>query len=90
MVAAAWFAHFAVASLAAMPREEALPARPLAVLAAFAAIALAEGRTLVILAPDDQQLPEISNALDLAIRPLCLVLPAADFAAELPCAPPCP
>lgn len=82
-VAAAWFAHFAVSSLAAMPREEALPQRPLAVLAAFAAIALAEGRTLVILAPDDQQLPEISNALDLAIRPLCLVLPAADFAARI-------
>jgi hypothetical protein len=83
VVAAAWFAHFAVASLAAMPREEALPANPLAVLAAFAAIALAEGRTLVILAPDDQQLPEISNALDLTIRPLCLVLPAADFAARI-------
>lgn len=82
-VAAAWYAHFAVSSLAAMPREEALPQRPLAVLAAFAAIALAEGRTLVILAPDDQQLPEISNALDLAIRPLCLVLPAADFAARI-------
>jgi primosomal protein N' len=83
IVAAAWFAHFAVASLAAMPREEALPAEPLAVLAAFAAIALAEGRTLVILAPDDQQLPEISNALDLSIRPLCLVLPGADFAARI-------
>ena len=83
VVAAAWFAHFAVASLAAMPREEAVPQQPLAVLAAFAAIALAEGRTLVILAPDDQQLPEISNALDLAIRPLCLVLPAADFAARI-------
>ena len=83
VVAAAWFAHFAAASLASMPREEALPANPLAVLAAFAAIALAEGRTLVILAPDDQQLPEISNALDLAIRPLCLVLPAADFAARI-------
>jgi hypothetical protein len=82
-VAAAWFAHFAVSSLATMPREEAVPERPLAVLAAFAAIALAEGRTLLILAPDDQQLPEISNALDLAIRPLCLVLPAADFAARI-------
>lgn len=82
-VAAAWFAHFAVASLSAMPREEPLPLRPLIVLAAFAAMALAEGRTLVILAPDDQQLPEISNALDLAIRPLCLVLPAADFAARI-------
>ena len=83
VVAAAWFAHFAVSSLAAMPREEAVPEHPLAVLAAFAAIALAEGRTLVILAQDDQQLPEISNALDLAIRPLCLVLPAADFAARI-------
>jgi hypothetical protein len=83
VVAAAWFAHFAVSALAAMPQEEAVPERPLAVLAAFAAIALAEGRTLVILAPDDQQLPEISNALDLAIRPLCLVLPAADFAARI-------
>ena len=83
VVAAAWFAHFAVSSLAAMPREEAVPERPLAVLAAFAAIALAAGRTLVILAPDDQQLPEISNALDLSIRPLCLVLPAADFAARI-------
>lgn len=82
-VAAAWFAHFALTSLSAMPREEPLPLRPLIVLAAFTAIALAEGRTLVILAPDDQQLPEISNALDLAIRPLCLVLPAADFAARI-------
>ena len=83
VVAAAWFAHFAAASLATMPREEAVPEKPLAVLAAFAAIALAQGRTLVILAPDDQQLPEISNALDLAIRPLCLVLPAADCAARI-------
>jgi hypothetical protein len=83
VVAAAWFAHFATSSLAAMPHEEAVPQRPLAVLAAFAAIALAEGRTLVILSPDDQQLPEISNALDLSIRPLCLVLPAADFAARI-------
>lgn len=66
-----------------MPREVAIPQRPLAVLAAFASIALAEGRTLLILAADDQQLPEISNALDLAIRPLCLVLPAADFAARI-------
>jgi hypothetical protein len=66
-----------------MPREEAVPERPLAVLAAFVAIALAQGRTVLILAADDQELPEISNALDLAIRPLCLVLPAADFAARI-------
>jgi hypothetical protein len=83
LAAAAWFAHFALASRAAMPREEALPRQPLLVLAAFAAAALAAGRTVLILTPDDQDLPEISNALDLAIRPLCLVLPAADFAARI-------
>lgn len=82
-VAAAWFAHFGVSAPLAVPREVATPDQPLKVLAAFAAIALAHGRTLVILAPDDQQLPEISNALDLAIRPLCLVLPAADFATRI-------
>ncbi len=83
VVAASWFAHLAASTLATAPREVSIPERPLAVLAAFAAIALAEGRTLVILAADDQHLPEISNALDLAIRPLCLVLPAADFAARI-------
>ncbi len=83
VLAAAWLAHLATASRAAMPREEALPPQPLAVLAAFAALSLAQGRTVVMLTPDDQQLPEISAALDLSIRPLCLVLPAADFAARI-------
>lgn len=82
-MAAAWFARLSASSLVAMPHEEALPARPLAALAAFAAISLAEGRTLLILVPDDDALPELSNALDLAVRPLCLVLPAADFAARI-------
>jgi hypothetical protein len=82
-VAAAWFARLSASSLVAMPHEEALPPRPLAALAAFAAIALAEGRTLLILVPDDDDLPELSNTLSLAIRPLCLVLPAADFAARI-------
>jgi len=83
VLAAAWLAHLAASSRAAMPREEALPPQPLAVLAAFAALSLAQGRTVVMLTPDDQQLPEISAALDLSIRPLCLVLPAADFAARI-------
>lgn len=82
-LAAAWFAQLTESSKVAMPREEPLPAHPVAVLAAFASIALAEGRTLVILVPDDEPLPELSNALDLAIRPLCLVLPGADFAARI-------
>ncbi len=82
-IAAAWFARLSASSLVAMPREEELPARPLATLAAFVAVALSEGRSLLILVPDDDPLPELSNALDLSLRPLCLVLPAADFAARI-------
>lgn len=52
-------------------------------ISAFVTIALAKGRSLLVLVPDDDPLPELSNALDLAIRPLCLVLPAADFAARI-------
>jgi hypothetical protein len=82
-IAAAWFARLSAASHATMPHEEPLPAHPLATLAAFAAIALTEGRTLLILVPDDEVLPELSNTLDLSLRPLCLILPAADFAARI-------
>jgi len=82
-IAALWFAQLAVSSLVAISREEELPVRPLATLAAFAAIALSQGRTLLILVPDDEVLPELSNALDIELRPLCLVLPAADFAARI-------
>lgn len=49
-------------------------------LAALAAEALANDRTLTIATADDGLLPEISNALDLRLRPLCLVLPGADHA----------
>lgn len=82
-IAAAWFAHLAAATLAEMPHEVALPRQPHAVLAAFAAIALAEGRSVLVLMPNDDVLPEVSAALDLAIRPLCLVLPGAEFAARI-------
>lgn len=82
-IAAAWFSRLSSSAHAAMPHEEPLPAHPLAALAAFVAIALKEGRTVLILVPDDEVLPELSNALDLALRPLCLVLPAADFAARI-------
>ena len=83
LIAANWFARLAAASAATMPLEEPLPQQSLFVLAAFAALALAQGRTLVILVPDDEPLPEISNALDLSLRPLCLVIPGADFAARI-------
>lgn len=82
-IAAVWFARLSASSLVAMPHEEAAPPCPLPALAAFTDIALAEGCTLLILVPDDEDLAELSNALNLAIRPLCLVLPAADFAARI-------
>jgi len=52
-------------------------------LAALAAEALARERTLWIVTADDSLLPEISNALDLHLRPLCLVLPGADYAGHI-------
>jgi len=54
-----------------------------AALAALAAEALARDRTLWIITADDSWLPDISNALDLQLRPLCLVLPGADYAGRI-------
>ena len=48
-----------------------------AALAALAAEALARERRLLLVCPDDASLPDLSNALDLNLRPLCLVLPVA-------------
>ncbi|MCX7168924.1 MAG: hypothetical protein NTY41_01185, partial [Proteobacteria bacterium] len=76
-----------------MPRAAAAPLRVLlpqadaelaiAALAEFVAATLAAEQTLLIVLPDDEWLPEISNALDLSLRPLCLVLPGPGFAAEI-------
>lgn len=52
-------------------------------LAALAAEALARDRSLLVVTPGDDLLPEISNALDLGLRPLCLVLPGADYASRI-------
>jgi hypothetical protein len=52
-------------------------------MAALAAAALAQERTLWIVTADDSLLPDISNALDLRLRPLCLVLPGADYAGHI-------
>ncbi|MBI4987114.1 MAG: J domain-containing protein [Rhodocyclales bacterium] len=60
-----------------------LPAAPAPALAALAAEALARDRSLMIVVPDDESLPDISNAIDLGLRPLCLVLPAADYAIRI-------
>ncbi len=52
-------------------------------LAELVALVLGQGKTLLLILPDDQLLPDVSNALDLVLRPLCLVLPAAPFAARV-------
>ena len=81
--AGAWYGLVARHRRAQMPHELDLPTRPTASIAAFVAMALADAQELLILVADDSVLPELSNALDLAIRPLCLVLPQADFAAGI-------
>lgn len=52
-------------------------------LATLATEALVRNRTLLVVTADDTTLPELSNALDLNLRPLCLVLPAADYACRI-------
>lgn len=81
---AAWLKHFD--GKAAGFWEIAPPAEPLTLapaLAAFAAEAMARDRTLWIVTADDNLLPELSNALDLRLRPLCLVLPGAEYAGRI-------
>jgi hypothetical protein len=57
--------------------------RGIGALAALAAEALARDCMLTIVTADDNLLPDISNALDLRLRPLCLVLPGADHATHI-------
>ncbi len=67
-------------------REIGAPADPsvtVPALAALAAEALARDRSLWIVTADDALLPDISNALDLRLRPLCLVLPGANYAGRI-------
>lgn len=45
-------------------------------LAHLIAIALADGHRLLVVTDDDNELAAIANAIDIGIRPLCLVLPA--------------
>lgn len=59
------------------------PSVAVGALASLAAEALARERTLWIVTADDSPLPEISNALELRLRPLCLVLPGADHASHI-------
>lgn len=77
--AQAWLARLLVPQPGGVDSIE-LPILPLPALAALVAEALARRRRLLIATADDSFLPELSNALDLSLRPLCLVLPEADYA----------
>lgn len=85
----AWLEHYRAAPPAptfGTVREIGAPEDPsvtVPALAALAAEALARDRTLWIVTADDSLLPDISNALDLRLRPLCLVLPGADYAGRI-------
>ncbi len=78
----AWLARLEAPAGAALVQTE-LPDDAPPALAALAAEALARGQRLLIVVPDDEALPDISNALDLGLRPLCLVLPGADYATRI-------
>jgi hypothetical protein len=89
----AWLKHFAAPPLARATvspeptlREVPAPADPsvtIPALAALAAEALARDRSLWIVTADDALLPDLSNAIDLRLRPLCLVLPGAEYAGRI-------
>jgi len=84
-LAASWRASLDQASV--VPAQASLQAIPqdltIEALAEFVAATVLTGQTLLLVVPDDECLPELSNALDLALRPLCLVLPGQGFAAGI-------
>ncbi len=82
LAAQSWLARLDAPAAPPLCQVE-LPTLSAPALAALAAEALARRRSLMIVVPDDETLPDISNALDLGLRPLCLVLPAADYAVRI-------
>lgn len=81
--AESWLQRLAAQPPGAMPLEANAPQDPAPLLAALCEAAIAKNQSMWLLVADDQLLPELSNALDLAARPLCLVLPASDFTARI-------
>lgn len=84
-LAAGWLQQL-LAARDGIPRSTGAPTDPdrlVPALAALCAALLARGERLLIVTADDQLLPDISNALDLALRPLCLVLPDSSFTAPI-------
>ena len=68
-------------ALAELPGAQ--PQLACAALAELVTLSMAANERLVMVLPDDEWLPALSNALDLDLRPWCLVLPEADFAAAV-------
>jgi hypothetical protein len=64
-----------------MPYEIELTSSPADALAAFIAAELETGGEVRVLVADDRALPALAAALDPQLRPLCLILPRAEFAA---------
>ena len=75
-LAGAW--HSRLEQAVAAPASLLLPQGDIGLifagLAEFVAETIHAGKTLLVVVPDDEWLPELSNALDLTLRPLCLVL----------------
>lgn len=84
-IAAAWRAHWTQGVVPATRQEKAPGNEEVLVeaLAELVAGTVLAQQTLLIVVPDDELLPPLSNALDLALRPLCLVLPQPGFAARI-------
>lgn len=83
LLAEQWLARLDAAPDGSGPIELPLPPRWIDAAAALAALALNRGLQIQIVVPDDETLPDLSNALDIDLRPLCLVLPEADFATRI-------
>ena len=84
-IAAAWHDRLQRAAATAWLEGE-LPQNDeqlISALAQFVTLTLDAGQSLLLVVPDDELLPALSNALDLALRPLCLVLPQPGFAARI-------
>src|SRR5262245_49132483 len=83
LLAHQWLARMTAQNAAAGPVEMALPDRWINAAALLVGEALAAGKTIRVVVPDDETLPELSNALDIDLRPLCLILPEAPFASRI-------
>ncbi len=83
-VAAVWRAQLAPTTLVAPPsaRMPESVSELVQALAEFVAATISADQTLLVVLPDDELLAQLSNALELAQRPLCLVLPQPGFAAR--------